>query len=848
MTRLLFLPLLFSLIALPVLAQTSDLSVKKSVTPDGEIATGQEAVFQITVYNGGPDAATGVVVTDLLTENFQFVSYEATQGHYVLEWGDWFVGDLAVGQSEMLTLTTIFVGNGPSVNCAFIKKIDQDDPDNGNDSDCVTVYPPDDEDDRVDIEVRKATNRDTAEVGDTITFSISAINHGPAVATGIEIVDFLPEVISYASHSTTHGTWNPQDGRWNIPLLNPGEEAFLTIHTTLEARNYRVENCVELKHVDQEETDEFNNKECVCVNCDSTGGGDSGIESSGNMATALANRLFHRRVHQAFLADNGQTMTAHRFDARDAIVAESPRAADNTLLSDFIPTNGPSNTVAYTTTPGDLIGITNATAVLAVDYLQSGSHRLAAIFGAATPGNALYDHAKATCDRLAGAELLDRSIVSVNGRPFVMQHLLHADGTVDYSISFVVYRSGTKLAVDSQFAPDAYVLPVGSDEILNYQVWSSSTAYTMALVRGMLDAMAATGPVSFRHTLYAPQNLPGTYVRSGNYNGGQFTITLSNPAGATGVTFNGLITRVEDGDTEPFTMSFALNGNLTQTIQLPTGFTFDASIALEFEGAVADRVYFADAPWSYAHDEAGALITSFTTYPQEVPFANNVIGIERSAGIAGQVQTWATLYRFVGPRMKPRDFSAAEYVEFEASGYGPVRFVLEKESIIGWDQYSVEFAIDGSGTHRFYFDQFRLSTGQAGFTAEDVLLIAFYPMGIGIENDPIEFNFTIENVRFGGGTVSNEDEGAGHVLTLDPAFPNPFINRSTVGFNLPAAGDVRVDVFDILGRRVVTLVDGLLPAGRHTVQLNAAILASGTYVIRLQTDSETLTTRATVVR
>lgn len=848
MTRSILLTLLFSLIALPAWAQTSDLSVKKAVVPDSEIPTGEEATFFITVHNAGPDAATGVIVADVLSENFQFVSYEATQGHYVLEWGDWFVGTLDVGQTETLTLTTIFIGNSPSVNCAYIKDVDQNDPDNSNDADCVTVYPPDEEDDRVDIEVRKATDRDTAEVGETISFTITAVNHGPATATNIEIEDILPEIVLYASHSTTHGTWDPTTGLWSIPSLAPDEEATLTVNTTLEARNYRVENCAELTHVDQEETDLYNNKMCVCVNCDSTGGGDSGIESTGNMATALANRLFHRHIHEAFLADAGQTARLERFDVHEAIIAESPRAAANTALGAFIPANGPSNTTAYTTTPGDLIGITNATAVLAVDYLQSGSRRLAAIFGAATPADVLYDHAKATCDRLAGAELIDRSIVSVNGRPFVMQHLLHADGTVDYSISFVAYNSNGRLAIDSQFAPDMYDIPFGNDEILNYQVWSSSTAYTIELVSDMIEAMRAEGPVSFRHSVYTPQELPGTFVRSGSYDSGYFTITLSNPGGANNVSFEGVITHVEDGDVIPFTMSFALNGNETQTVQLPTGFTFDASIALELDGTVVDRVYFADAPWSYAHDHAGALITSFTTWPQDAPFAGNVIGIERSAGISGQVQTWATLYRFVAPRLQPRDFSAAEYVEFDVTGHGPVRLALEKASISGWDQYSVEFAIEGPGTHRFYFNEFRLSNGQAGFTAEDVLLIAFYPMGIGIENDPIDFDFTVANFHFGGGTVSNEDGGSEHVLRLDSAFPNPFTTRSTVGFYLPHTGDVYVEVFDVLGRRVSTLVDGLLPAGHHTVELNAATMASGTYVIRLRTDSETLTTRATVVR
>jgi hypothetical protein len=83
---------------------------------------------------------------------------------------------------------------------------------------------------------------------------------------------------------------------------------------------------------------------------------------------------------------------------------------------------------------------------------------------------------------------------------------------------------------------------------------------------------------------------------------------------------------------------------------------------------------------------------------------------------------------------------------------------------------------------------------------------------------------------------------------LAPIYPNPVSTTATIGFTLPTAEHARVDVFDLLGRHVGTLADGLRAAGEHTVTLSTIDVPSGVYVVRLATPSTTLTERATVVR
>ena len=59
---------------------------------------------------------------------------------------------------------------------------------------------------------------------------------------------------------------------------------------------------------------------------------------------------------------------------------------------------------------------------------------------------------------------------------------------------------------------------------------------------------------------------------------------------------------------------------------------------------------------------------------------------------------------------------------------------------------------------------------------------------------------------------------------------------------------MHVDVFDVLGRRIARVVDGEYGAGRHVLPINNQQLASGVYVIRLTSGSQSAVQRFTVAR
>ena len=83
--------------------------------------------------------------------------------------------------------------------------------------------------------------------------------------------------------------------------------------------------------------------------------------------------------------------------------------------------------------------------------------------------------------------------------------------------------------------------------------------------------------------------------------------------------------------------------------------------------------------------------------------------------------------------------------------------------------------------------------------------------------------------------------------------PNPFNPVTTIRFELRAAGPVRLEVYDLAGRRVATLVREHLGAGAHEVQWRGTDddglrAASGVYICRLQAGGLTENRRLALVK
>ncbi len=89
--------------------------------------------------------------------------------------------------------------------------------------------------------------------------------------------------------------------------------------------------------------------------------------------------------------------------------------------------------------------------------------------------------------------------------------------------------------------------------------------------------------------------------------------------------------------------------------------------------------------------------------------------------------------------------------------------------------------------------------------------------------------------------VATEEETLPGQYALHQNFPNPFNPATTIRYDLARTGRVTLEVFDLLGRRITTLVDGEQPVGTHAVTFDARDLASGVYLYRLTAGKQVIT-------
>ncbi|TWU05979.1 SdrD B-like domain-containing protein [Stieleria varia] len=235
---------------------TSDLSLTKTVD-DNTPNVGNNVVFTITVNNSGPDPATNVNVRDQLPAGMTFVSDAPTLGSFDENSGIWTIPALAINQDAVLRITASVDSVDDKTNVAQITASDQFDPDSTPANDVP------DEDDQasaalspelVDLALTKSINDDNPNIGDVVEFEIGLTNQGPSTATGVTVLDLLPDGLTFRGTRGSVGGYDPRSGIWNVGSVAPGATPSIIIEAIVEMIS-SAENTAEIRSVDQPDLD-----------------------------------------------------------------------------------------------------------------------------------------------------------------------------------------------------------------------------------------------------------------------------------------------------------------------------------------------------------------------------------------------------------------------------------------------------------------------------------------------------------------------------------------------------------------------------------------------------------------
>jgi uncharacterized repeat protein (TIGR01451 family) len=225
---------------------------------------GTTLTFTATVTNGGPDTASGIVITDNLPGGVTLVDATPTQGTYAS--GVWTVGTLANGAAASLVLTvSVNLGTAGTTitNIATITASDQADSDPSNNAANAVIVPvvgP-----SADLTISKTVGNPNPAEGNTISYWVQVTNNGPDSADGIQVTDILPAGTTYVSQGGP-GSYDQVTRIWAIAgALSAGQsvQKRIDVRVASGTAGSTVTNMATITALNQTDPDPGNNTASV---------------------------------------------------------------------------------------------------------------------------------------------------------------------------------------------------------------------------------------------------------------------------------------------------------------------------------------------------------------------------------------------------------------------------------------------------------------------------------------------------------------------------------------------------------------------------------------------------------
>jgi hypothetical protein len=187
-------------------------------------------------------------------------------------------------------------------------------------------------------------------------------------------------------------------------------------------------------------------------------------------------------------------------------------------------------------------------------------------------------------------------------------------------------------------------------------------------------------------------------------------------------------------------------------------------------------------------------------------------------------ESGARVYRY-------QDTSEVLWYDFSADSGANWTIPMQGQMTVeGINDRVVVPAGDFSGCRRYYW-----------FLGMDAATTEWFARGIGLVKREI---ITIAGPKLWSlqsavitSVESGMDNGTVSAFRLEQNYPNPFNPKTGIRYQVPGVSNVKLAVYDLLGREVAVLVNERKAAGAYEVKFNGGGLASGVYIYRLTTDS-----------
>lgn len=543
-------------------------------------------------------------------------------------------------------------------------------------------------------------------------------------------------------------------------------------------------------------------------------GNDGGLESNGDLASLIAQRNFNRIKTNSYL--NKKTLQK-KYNAKSIYSKSTGSDYD---FNNLIPSTALSGTeTTYVSSPTDLIGITNAQQIYAVDYYL-GENRVAAVLATKTAGT-IYGHSKAICDRLNDAALEDISTITLNGYEIILVKIKRANGLLEYALNFSVQRLGNENRLHSYWNIDQY--PIG--DYLNFQVWGSSTAQVCNIANAIVSQFKQIGTLT---KTGVENRIPTVFVKKGYYKNGQLHLTIINKSRAFNLIFQANKKTTELAVSDYVSQSVNLTGSYEQNVQLNLGGLFDIGISiLGDKSKQLDALYLADGPWGLDYFDTETAISSFKIEKT----SNDVIpegqyAVERNATVTGKVYGTMNLFRNILPGELVFDAKSFSIIGFAIQNSLPVEVVLVTENTSDWNnRLRLKLPINATAKEiNIALEKFSNGQGQK-YNNEKIKGLVFSVQG----------NYqTFQSFEVAISQLTFKNANPLVIPTVDQVattklynYPNPCTNATTLV--LPEqVQNANIKVMDVLGRTVKAM-DYKAIASSNEIAVGLDNLARGVY-------------------